>query len=50
MLLEFQERMIIAEEWWTSVLKGDCVYIMYTLSTRVFITTHGQLGVKMEWK
>ena len=25
MLLEFQERMIIAEEWWTFVQKRDCV-------------------------
>ena len=25
MLLEFQKRMIMAEEWWSPVLKGDCV-------------------------
>ena len=39
MLLDFQERMIIVEEWWSFVPKGDCVWVTHILSTEVCIST-----------
>ena len=36
MLLEFQERMIKVEEWWNSVLKRDCVWVIHTFSRGVY--------------
>ena len=41
MFLEFHERMIMVEEWWSSMLKGDCVWVTCTLSTSVCISTQG---------
>ena len=35
MLLEFQERMIMVEEWWSLVLKGVYVWVTHTLNIGV---------------
>ena len=32
---------IMAEEWWSSMLKGLCVWVTHTLSTGVCISTEG---------
>ena len=48
MLLEFQERIITAEKWWSSVLKGGCVQVIHTLSTEVYISTQWWQIVKTE--
>ena len=51
MLLEFQERMIIIEEWWNFVNKGDYVWVTYFKQrsghkyTRV---TRGRDGVEIK--
>ena len=37
--LEFQERMIMVEEWWSFAKKGDCVWVTHILSTEVCIST-----------
>ena len=34
--LEFQEKIIMEEEWWSSVLKGGYMLVICTLSTRIF--------------
>ena len=44
------ERMIMAEECWSSVLKGDTVWVTNTLRTGVCISTQGWQGVKTEWR
>ena len=36
----------MVEEWWSSVLKGDYVWVTYTLSTRV-ARRHGGVEVKV---
>ena len=38
-VLEFKEKMIMEEECWSSVLKGGCVWVTLTLSTRIYINT-----------
>ena len=40
--MEFQERMIMEEEWWSSVLKGGCVWVTHTSNIRVYISTQGR--------
>ena len=40
--------MMMVEEWRSSVLKGDCIWVTHTLSTGVCISTQGWQGVKME--
>ena len=47
-LLKFQNRMIMVEEWWSSVL--FCVWVIHTLCTGVCISTQRWQGVKMEWR
>ena len=46
--LEFQERMVMEEKWWNSVLKGDRVRVTHILSTEVYISTQGWRRVKTE--
>ena len=50
MLLEFRERMIMVEEWWSFAKKGDSVWVTYILSTEVCISTHEWQGVETEIK
>ena len=38
MILEFQERIIVVEEWWSFAQKGDCVW-EHILNTEVCIST-----------
>ena len=40
-LLEFQERMKMGEEWWSSVLKGGCLWITHNLNTRIHTSAQG---------
>ena len=48
-LLEFQERMIIVEEGWSSGQKGDCVWVTHILSTEVCISIQEwQEGVEVK--
>ena len=44
-LLEFQERMIMIEEWWIFAKKGNSVWVTHTLSTEVCISTQEWRGV-----
>ena len=38
------------EEWWSSVLKGGCLWVTHTSNTRICISTQGWQGAKMEWR
>ena len=38
------------EDWWSSMLKGDCVWITYTLNTRICISKQGWQGAKIRVK
>ena len=40
----------VPEEWWSSMLKGNCVWVMHSLSTGVRKSTQGWQGVKIEWR
>ena len=42
-LLKFQERSMMEGEWWSSVLKGCCVWVTHTSNTRVCTSTQGCL-------
>ena len=46
MVFEFQERMIILEEWLSCAQKGDSVWVTHVLSTEVCISTQEWQGVK----
>ena len=35
------------EEWWSPVLKGDCVWVAHTSNTRVCISTKDGKGPRM---
>ena len=48
MLLEFRERMIIVEEWWSFAQKGDCEWITHILSTEACISTQEWQEAKTE--
>ena len=49
LLLEFQERMIILEEWWSFAPKGDCVGNILSTSLHKYIrVTRGQDGVEIK--
>ena len=43
MLLEFQERRVMAKEWWSFAKKGDSVWVTHISSTEVCMSTQ-------EWK
>ena len=49
-LLEFQERMIIIEEWWSFAKKGDSVWVTHILNTEVCISTQEWQRVKVVWR
>ena len=46
----FEERIIIVEEWWSFMQKGDCVWITHILSTEVCISTQEWQRVKVLWR
>ena len=47
MFLEFQERMRMVEEWWSSLLKKDCVWVTHTLHKHTRVA-RGQDGVEVK--
>ena len=49
MLLEFLERMKMGEEWWSSVLKGGCVWVTHFEHKNLHKYTRVARG-KMEWR
>ena len=49
--LDFQDRTKMGEEWWSSVLKGGCVWVTHTSNTSFHKYTRvarGQYGVEVK--
>ena len=47
-LSEFQEEMIMVDEWWSFAQKEDSVWLAHILSTEVCIKTQEWQGVETE--